>query len=56
VTTNSLNPDRNSPEVWTHLQELHRFHPPAVPAMPTPFELPDGTFDAKSYLEWLNRK
>ena len=45
-----------TPEVWTHLQDLQRFHPPIVPAQPTPFELPDGTFDAVAYLAWLNRK
>lgn len=49
--------DNNRPlEVWTHLQTLQKFHPPIVPAPSTPFELPDGTFDAVAYLAWLNSK
>ena len=56
MTINTSNPDRNHPpEVWSCLQELHRFHPPAVPSLPTPFELPDGSFDAQAYINWLNR-
>jgi hypothetical protein len=48
--------DHPDHEVWTHLHDLHKFHIPAVPAPPTPFELPDGTFDAEAYLKWLNSK
>jgi hypothetical protein len=46
----------HTPEHSALLQHLHRFHTPAVPAPPVPFELPDGTFDAAAYLAWLNRK
>jgi hypothetical protein len=45
-----------APEVWTHLHALHRFHSPAVPTPPPPFERPDGSFDSAAYLAWLNSK
>jgi hypothetical protein len=50
--------DKTTPthEAWTHLHTLHRFHTPAVPAPPPPFERPDGSFDHAAYLAWLNSK
>lgn len=56
MTNHSRDPGPDRSDRWAYLQALHRFHTPAVPAPPTPFELPDGTFDAASYLDWLNTK